>query len=196
MVRSSKGVDWSKHLTPADRACIGGTIDPGGWYPMETFERLGLGILAEVARGQLDGVRMWGRFQVHTVIDAYPDLVVAGDPYQSMMRFRVFSRSFFDFDAIDVHTVEEGRAEIAIGYRMSPAAEETACHQTLGFFEGLTQRAGAADIAARFTARSWEGAPRSWSRNIGMPCWSRGRPSRSASSRPSTSAWTTRSPPR
>lgn len=160
MVRSSKRVDWSRHLTTHDLTVIGGTIDPAGWYPMETFERLGLGILAEVAHGQLDGVRMWGRFQVQTVIDAYPDLVVEGDPFQSMMRFRVFSRSFFDFDAIDVHTVEVGHAQIAVGYHMSPRAEETACHQTLGFFEGLTQRAGAADIAARFIARGWEGAPR------------------------------------
>lgn len=160
MVRSSKGVDWSRYLTADDLERIGATIDPAGWYPMDTFERLGLGILDEVARGQLDGVRMWGRFQVQSAIDAYPELVVAGDPFQSMMRFRVFSRSFFDFDAIDAHTVEEGRAEIAVAYGMSPRAEETACYQTLGFFEGLLQRAGGQDVAARFTARSWEGAPR------------------------------------
>lgn len=160
MVRSSKHVDWSRHLTAEDLACIGDTIDTTRWYPMETFERLGLGILAEVALGQLDGVRMWGRFQVRTAIREYPDLVVAGDAYQSMMRFRVFSRSFFDYDAIDVTAVEEGSASVSIGYRMSPRAEETACHQTMGFFEGLVEQAGGRDVAARFTARGWEGAPR------------------------------------
>jgi hypothetical protein len=160
MVRSSKGVDWSRYLTAEDRACIAGTIDAAGWYPMETFERLGLGILAEVARGQLDGVRMWGRFQVQTAVKEYPDLVVPGDAFQSMMRFRVFSRSFFDYDAIDVTTVEEGRASVSIGYGMSPRAEETACHQTMGFFEGLVEQAGGREVAARFTARGWHGAPR------------------------------------
>jgi hypothetical protein len=62
MVRGRKDVEWKKYLEPEDFVVLSQVIDPDGWYSMETFERLGVGILREIAHGQLEGVRMWGRF--------------------------------------------------------------------------------------------------------------------------------------
>ncbi len=157
MVRSQKQVDWSVHLYPEDLEIIGKKIDPEGWYPMETFERLGLAILRTLAMGQLDAVRMWGGLQVDSVRAMFPNLVAEGDPQETMMRFRVLANSFFDFGALQVELVEHDHAVIAVAYRMSPLAEETASTQTLGFFERLVTLAGATSIQACFRARSWMG---------------------------------------
>lgn len=102
MVRSQKQVDWSIHVFPEDLKVISERIDPAGWYPMETFERLGLGILRTVAMGQLEAVKMWGRFQVDSVRRMFPTLVADGDPTETMMRFRVLATSFFDYGALNV----------------------------------------------------------------------------------------------
>jgi hypothetical protein len=157
MVRSQKDVDWTVHLYPEDLKLIGERIDPEGWYAMETFERLGLAILRAVGLGQLDAVRVWGRFQVQSVRHMFPTLVAEGDPQDTMMRFRVLAASFFDFGALSVEHVEHDHAVVAVAYGMSPLAEETASTQTLGFFEGLLEASGATSIDAHFTTRSWMG---------------------------------------
>jgi hypothetical protein len=157
MVRAMKDIDWSKYLQPSDLAIVGERIDPSAWYPMATFERLGIGILHEVARGQLDGVRMWGRFQVDAVRKQYPEIVAEGDPRETLMRFDVLAGSFFDPQAIRVMAVSDDDGIVSIDYGMSDVAEETACHQSLGFFERLAEVAGARSVSVQFKSRAWAG---------------------------------------
>jgi hypothetical protein len=157
MIRSQKQVDWTIHLFPEDLKLIADRIDPAGWYPMETFERLGLGILRTVAMGQLDAVRMWGRFQVDSVRHMFPALIAEDNPQETMMRFRVLANSFFDYGALNVEVVEHEHAIVRVAYGMSKLAEETASMQTLGFFERLVEEAGAKGVHADFTERSWQG---------------------------------------
>jgi hypothetical protein len=157
MVRSKKDVDWAKHLTAADEAILAGRIDPHAWYPMATFERLGLGIMSEIARGALDGVRMWGRFQVDAVRTYFPELLAEGDPRETLMRFDVLAGSFFDSGALRVLRVDDDSALVGVSYGMSPVAEESASHQTLGFFERLVDLAGGKAVDARFQSTSWDG---------------------------------------
>jgi len=158
MARGRKDVRWADHLEAEDLMCLAQKVDPEGWYPMETFERLGVAILKEVALGQLDGVRMWGRFQVPGVRKQFPMLVADGEPRETMMRFGVLADSFFDYGALAVESVTDDHAKVAIRYRMGKVAEETASWQSMGFFEGLLEAAGAREIHARFLSKAWEGA--------------------------------------
>lgn len=160
MIRAHKQVDWAKHLRPEDLAFVHARIDLAGWYPMATFERMGNAILAEVAQGELMAVRMWGRFSVDVLRSANPVLVVAGDPIETLMRFRTLRATYFDFPALDVRMLVDGAATIAISYHMGQPAEEAASMQTMGFFERLLELAGAEDVVAEFSAESWNGAER------------------------------------
>lgn len=157
MMRRRKDVDWAEHLSPSDLSYLERTIEPEGWYPMETFERLGNAILAEIAGGNVEMVRLWGRFQVMPLAQQFPTLVAAGDPMESLMRFHVLRSTFFDFRAVEILLLTPDEAEIGIDYRMGKKAEEAASMQTMGFFEGLLDLAGAKDVQARFTSRSWAG---------------------------------------
>ena len=160
MIRGKKDVDWSLQLESIDMEYLRERIDAERWYPMSTFERLGNAILREVANSDLEAVKMWGRFQVDQLRAANPSLVAAGDPVETLMRFRVLRGTYFDFEALVVPTLTDEHAVIVIAYQMGRTAEEAASFQTMGFFERLLEVAGAEHVVANFSERSWAGDPR------------------------------------
>jgi len=160
MIRRRKDVDWSGHLSPEDMAHVLARVDPDGWYPMATFERLGSAILAEIAGNDLQAVRLWGRLSAEPLAEANPGLVAPGDPMESLMRFKVLRSTFFDFPALEIPVISGGEAHLVIRYHMGATAEEAASVQTLGFCEGLLALAGATEVEARFAERSWANDPR------------------------------------
>ncbi len=137
MIRGKKDVDWGKHLSPEEMSYLVSRVDPNGWYPMLSFERMGNAILKEIAGGQVEAARMWGRISVDQLRMATPQL--------------------FDFDALEVKSAISNHAAIVIHYHMGAMAEEAASNQTMGFFERLLVIAGAEGVDARFTSRSWKG---------------------------------------
>jgi hypothetical protein len=157
ILRAKKGADWSRHLSPGDLPYLSQRIEPNSWYPMETFERMGLAILAEITPSP-DLVQAWGRAQIDWLWQVHPNLVVPGDALETLMRFRVVRASFFNYEALRIADLSDGEAVIMVSYGMSPPAEEAATHQTLGFFERLLEVAGATQARAWLSAKSWEGA--------------------------------------
>ena len=159
MMRGHKGADWSKYLRPEDYVYLAGRIEPAEWYPMDTFERMGLAILAEVAQGDIQLSRLWGKSQVEWVSVEHQGLVALGDPCDSLMRFRVLRNSLFDYQALQIREISDGEAAVEVTYGMSPVAEEAASLQTMGFFEKLLELSGARDVKAWFSSRSWNQEP-------------------------------------
>jgi len=157
MVRGHKGVDWSRHLTATDLAYLTKRIAPESWYPMETFERMGIAILVEIAGRNMSLVRQWGRMSVDWLQLEQQGLLVTGDVRETLMRFRVLRQSFFDYPALEIDELTDEEATIDIRYGMAPLAEEAASEQTLGFFEHLVEVAGGLEVAASFASRSWAG---------------------------------------
>jgi hypothetical protein len=160
MLRSQKTVDWSKHLAPEDVPYLQTHIDPGQWYPMATFERMGNAILSTVTRGELFPVQLWGRYSAAQLRAANPMLLAPNDPPETLSRFRVLRQTFFDFDALEVPLLHDNEAHIIVRYHMGMLAEEAASYQTMGFFEGLLELAGATNVRAAFLDKAWEGDPR------------------------------------
>jgi hypothetical protein len=156
MLRARKDIDWSRHLPPEDLAYLKQRIVPETWYPMTSFERMGLAILAEVT-SDMQNVRAWGRAQIDWLSSIHQNLVAPGDPCDTMMRFQVLRQSFFDFSALDISELHDGAAAVNVEYGMSPRAEEAASWQTLGFFERLLEVSGAHNVRAKFTSTSWTG---------------------------------------
>jgi hypothetical protein len=157
MIKSRKDVDWSRYLTEEDLHIVDRRIERDEWYPLETFERMGLGVLEEIAGGDMQAVYLWGKDFMVDLFRIHESLIAEGDPMESLMRFRVLQRSFFNFDGIRVVDLTGESALLSVYYHMRPLAEEASSHQTLGFFERLLDRAGARDLRSGFKARSWEG---------------------------------------
>jgi hypothetical protein len=157
MLRGRKDVDWSQSLAPEDLDYLKQRIEPNAWYPMETFERMGLAILGTIAGGHLALVEEWGRGQIDSLCAVHPHLVAMGNPCETLMRFQVLRQSFFDYGAIEIREMTDTEAIVEVAYHMGAAAEEAACHQTLGFFERLLEASGAREVQASFTDKSWKG---------------------------------------
>ena len=102
-------------------------------------------------------MRAFGRVSIDWLCQTHPDLVAPGDPRDTLMRFQVLRRSFFDYPALEIVSISDGEASISVAYGMRSRAEEAASWQTLGFFERLLEVAGASDVKAWFTSRSWAG---------------------------------------
>ena len=160
MLRAQKRIDWTQYLPADDVTYLSAKIDPDAWYPMTTFERMGNQILRVVAQDQMLPVQLWGRYSATQLHKAHPSLLEAGDPVETLNRFRVLRQTFFDFDALAVPMLIDGEANIIIRYHMGMPAEEAACYQTMGFFEGLLELARAKKINAEFRERSWANALR------------------------------------
>jgi hypothetical protein len=159
MLRAKKDFDWARYLAPQDMMYLEERIAPDEWYPMSTFERMGVAILEEVADKNLGLVEQWGRYSIDWLCKVHPNLVAEGDPRESLMRFQVLRQSFFDYPALTMREISDGEASIVISYGMGPRAEEAASHQTLGFFHRLLEVSGAKNVRIAFTSRSWDGAP-------------------------------------
>jgi hypothetical protein len=156
MIRAYKGGQWATHLAPDDLTYLARRIEPETWYPMDTFERMGLAILAEI-QPDLEVIRAWGRGQIDVLCAHDPSPLVPGDPMHTLMRFRVLRASFFDYPALEITDLSDGAATLTISYGMSQSAEEAASFQTVGFFERLLEVAGASDVGASFASKAWEG---------------------------------------
>jgi len=159
MIRASKHLEWSAHLTPGDLNLLAERIVPYAWYPMEAFERFGNAILRELVGGDLSLVSLWGRLSVDELAAQYDGLLVPGDPRESMMRFQVLRGSFFNFPAVEISMLIDHKAHVAINYEMGEIAEEAASLQTQGFFERMLEASGAQEVRATFLSRRWSGDP-------------------------------------
>jgi len=158
MLKARPQVDWRRHLATEDLGYLEQRIDLEAWYPMAAFERLGMAILDVIARGDLGAVRAWGRRTVQPMATLHGGLLVKNDPRESLMRFQVLRRTFFDFEATHMTRVDDSEVQVRLAYGMSPPAEEAASHQAMGFFDGLVELAGGEEVRARFAERAWQGA--------------------------------------
>ena len=160
MIRRQKDVDWSTVLLVTDLEYLRKHVDEEQWYPMATFERMGVAILEHSEGATLDAVRLWGRFSASAYSERHPDLIGPNAPAESLMRLKVLRSTWFDFPAFDLPMLVDGHAYVSITYHMGPVAEEAACNQTMGFCEGVLSLAGARNVRADFVERAWEGASR------------------------------------
>ena len=157
MLRAHRSRTIQEFLEPGDLAFLDDEINPDRWYPMEVFERLGLAIFQAIAEGDLGLVRDWGRASVARVVGANEQVIVPRDPRESLMRFFVLRRSFFDYEALSMLQLCDESASIGVEYGMSQLAERAAAVQTMGFFEGLIGLAGGREVQAEFVESSWRG---------------------------------------
>lgn|GEM_PF-283647 len=159
MLKGDNTQDWSKYLSGFDMAFLKQRIRENEWYPFDTFERMGVAILNEIAMGDMDSIRSWGKYSMEALINMNPDLVSAGDPRESLMKFYVLRTSFFNFDPVHLISALHNYAKLRVSFRMCRAAEEAATWQTIGLIENVLERAGAEGTDVMLGAKAWKGDP-------------------------------------
>jgi CheY-like chemotaxis protein len=150
MLRAYQVVEAARaHLLPEDAPFLATRLDPAHWFPMESFERLGLALLREVVGSELEVIRLWGRSQLPTLLGFLPELAAARDPHDAVLRLSSSLQTLFDFPCIAVEQVGGEHAHVLFDYGMSAPAEAAAVWQTVGFFEELVTTTGGAAVDSR-----------------------------------------------
>ena len=171
IIRAFKEVAWKNHLPDEDIVWLSQEIDRREWYPMESYERMGLAILDRIAGGSFALIRRWGRETARALHQANPRVVVEGDPRETLTRFDGLRGALFDFPAFALSSLREGEALFEIDYGMGPRAEEAGCQQSVGVIEQLLELAGAEKVIVEPISRSWAGADTTVIRAKWSPRW-------------------------
>lgn len=159
MIRKRKEVDWSKHLSREDLDVLGRMVLPSEWYPLETFQRLGVAVLREIAKGDVQVVRAWGQKSMDELIKIYKNLAEGNDPLQALDKLQALRRRFFDFEGLEISPQGGNRVRVKIDLAFGGVADEAYAYQMLGTIERLLELTGAKNIQSQFIQRAWQGAP-------------------------------------
>jgi hypothetical protein len=160
MIRNNKNIDWAKHLTPEELVYINQLIVASQWYPMQIYQRMGAAIFKEIARGNLESARLWGKVTMDNLVGLYKEtLVVKGSPIETLAKFKIINQHFFDFEGFGVTVLDPNHVTIKIDRDFGTLAASAYCNQMLGSFQRLIELAGGREVRAEFTAKIWEGAP-------------------------------------
>jgi hypothetical protein len=160
MIRANKGLDWSKHLNPADWETINKRILPSEWYPLELYRRCGLATFNVLAQGNLDLVRLRGRFRGKELFEnVYKSAIIDKDPAASLTRFVTMYAQLFNFSSLRFENVGKGHAKLFHDYDRRDATSTPYCYQLMGHLDVLIEMAGGKNAKIEFPAKQWEGAP-------------------------------------
>lgn len=159
MIKKRKETDWGKYLVPEDFEILDQTILPSQWYPLESYQRLGVATFHEIAGGDVEVVREWGRISLDEMTNIYKNLINKTDPLRSLEKFKLLRSRFFDFEGLHIEPRPENRVHIKVDLAFSGVAEEAYGYQMLGSFERLLELSGAKNIQHKFHGKGWKGDP-------------------------------------
>jgi CheY-like chemotaxis protein len=158
MIKRYPEIDWGKYLRPEDREILDGLILPSQWYPLETYQRCGSAVYREIARGDPEMARSWGRAGMDDLVELYHNnLVEEGDPLETLDKFKGINSRLFDFEGFDLTVSGKDQVYIVVDPEFGELEMEAYSCQMMGSFERLIQLSGAVNIKAEFRNKAWEG---------------------------------------
>lgn len=161
MLRRVKNLDRSLYFKQEDMIYLDEKILASNWYPMDSYERFGLAILREIAHGNMETVRAWGKTSMNELLKVYRQLLKPDNPSRSLNTFGILRSGFFDFEAFSVEALGDKRTHLTIQIGVAPKAQEAIAYQMSGMAEQLAELAGAKKLQAEFLQKAWEGKPSS-----------------------------------
>src|SRR5260221_13916086 len=118
MIRRRKDVEWERWLLTQDLAFIRQRIAPDDWYPMETFERLGIAILMGLDGPTLEAVRVWGRFFATPKAAQHPAFLAPQQPIDSLIRPKGMRHPLFNLPAVDIPLPPESHVHAVVTHHL------------------------------------------------------------------------------
>lgn len=150
IVKSNPDRNWDSYLKPQDWEVINSQVLASTWYPYDTFRRIAYAIFKEVAGGNLEAVRAYGRHSMKDTIKIYKNILIEGEPVESIKKLGMLTKTFFDLD-VSLKIVEEGEKMVKVKPQIpqhedEPEAAIAYFHQLRGSLEGLVGQAGGKNV--------------------------------------------------
>jgi len=147
MIRANPDKNWDKYLTDEDREIVDSKVLASGWYPYESFNRLGKAVFQELAGGDLKIVKSFGRLFADNILQVYKNLCVEGDPAATISKVFALQRTFFkDIPAL-IEPVEKESNRFVVRINVSDMEREMGAvdafaYQYAGMIERLVELCG------------------------------------------------------
>jgi len=147
IIRANKDKNWDKYLTPDDWKIINAKILSSVWYPYESFMRMGTAVFHEIAQGNLEVARGFGKMLLENLAAIYKNLIIPGDPVTSIGKIYALQRSFFrDVPSVIAPVLhEKNRTVVRIGIteiEKRMGEPEAFAYQFMGLMEKLIEKVG------------------------------------------------------
>lgn len=161
MIRGNPDLPWSEHMLPEDMDLVNQMILPASWYPMESFQRIGIAIFKLVAKEDYGLLRFYGRSMADKFNEELPGLVCEGRPADTLNKQGLIQQRLYSFDV--AQTEDVGPCHMIVHIYTTP--EEVAAKQMIEINSGLVERllelSGATNIRVKLVEAVWEGAEKS-----------------------------------
>lgn len=147
MIRANKDKDWDKYLRPEDWKIINAKILSSVWYPYESFMRMGSAVFREIAQGNLEIVRAFGKMFADNLASVYKSIIIPGDPQNTIGKVYSMQGSFFrDIPSLIAPVLHEPNrtiVKITVTSKEREIGEpEAFAYQFMGMMEKLIEKVG------------------------------------------------------
>ena len=149
IIKQYSDKNWEKYLKPEDWEIINNPVLPSAWYPYASCQRMGWAVYQEMAGGDPEAARVYGRANIKKRLETYKNIVVPGDPVASIGKLAALRKTFVDGET-DTVLIEKG--DNWARYQVVRPTEDfdsnsyfAFCTQVRGHLEGVVEEAGGKD---------------------------------------------------
>lgn len=161
MIETSPGLPWSDHLLPEDLELIGQMILPASWYPVESFQRIGLAAFVLLAKENYAIIRAYGRSLADKLNEEYPGMVCKGRASGTIEKHRAIQERLYSFEITRAEQIGPGHIAVHIYTTPEEVGVRPMMEINSGTVERLIELSGGRNIEVKVTEAVWEGADRS-----------------------------------
>jgi hypothetical protein len=154
-IKANKSGVYDKFLAAEDKSIISQRILPSAWYPYETFRRCFNAVFEVDAKRNLETVKNWGVLYGQKIMtDLYKGLLKQGEPLDSLKKYQVYIRNFFDFGKIEV--IEEKPHQVLVKVIDFDSDFAPLYYMFYGWMERTMVLCGAKNLLSEIVSRSWQ----------------------------------------
>jgi len=147
----AKHLPWNRYLTAQDLELVQGTVLPSTWYPLDTYQHLGLAVYELLGQGKPENARTWGRESLGRLIrGVYKNALLKGDPLEAIKGFIALRKTLIDFGEFALNPIGPGQVEFIIYEVHEIPGLELFSHMFAGNMERLVAENGGKDVAVEF----------------------------------------------
>jgi len=165
LIHVAKDKNWDKYLKKEDWNIINGRILPSVWYPYEYFYRFGNAVLQEIAGGNMDIVRQFGKSNAETLFKGtYKGIMEStitggGGAIRFLERYTALVPTLFNFAVIVLEKVSEKHVKfnVKVDLKLEEVLWEPYFAQLSGTVEKVVEMCGGKNPRVKIIAKRWEG---------------------------------------
>jgi len=115
IVRQFKDQPWDEYLKPEDWEIVNAMVIPTVWYPIETYQRIGLAVYKLIAKGNPEVVRSFGRAAMAEMLQGpYRYHLERGNPFEAVQKFMDLRKTLFNFSRMEMEKTGDQSLRVRI----------------------------------------------------------------------------------